>query len=379
MQNTDEPRGDLDDEQLLLPLFRFLVRSGVPLGTRDYLDGLRALQGGFGTGSLDRLRKMVLAVWARTAEEHRIVERWFAALPTASSQLVRAFDERLAENEASLPLVSSWDGPAHEKDEENPETSQAFDHSLSASESGPRSRISIAGPRERGGIPLPRIAAHPAIGESYVMRPRPLVPVREMAMIWRRFRRTSRTGIATEVDLVETIAERCRKGSLLEPKRRPRRRNTARLAMLVDLSDSMSPWTCSVASLAESVALAGLATAEVRFFRNLLGRRVHESPWTTSSEEWETFAVRNAGSALMIISDAGSARGLLNRRRANQTVNVLERDRARFSAVVWINPMPRDRWPGTTAGLVTQVASVPMFCLNRSELLLAIDVMRGNK
>ena len=57
---------------LLLGLFRELKAAGVPVGVRDYLDGLEALRLGFGQGSRAALRELAIALWGRSDEERRL-------------------------------------------------------------------------------------------------------------------------------------------------------------------------------------------------------------------------------------------------------------------------------------------------------------------
>ena len=80
-------------------------------------------------------------------------------------------------------------------------------------------------------------------------------------------------------------------------------------------------------------------------------------------------------SAALIFSDAGAARGDLELERVRTTVAFLDALRARVRNVAWLNPMPRVRWDGTTAGEVAQL--VPMFELSRRGLYGAIGVLRG--
>jgi uncharacterized protein with von Willebrand factor type A (vWA) domain len=87
---------------------------------------------------------------------------------------------------------------------------------------------------------------------------------------------------------------------------------------------------------------------------------------------------RHAGAGLLMVSDAGSARGYLNRRRALQTADFLAEARRFFPAIVWLNPMPRARWAGTTAALIAARPGAHA-ALDAAHLLRAIDILRGNK
>ena len=45
--------------------------------------------------------------------------------------------------------------------------------------------------------------------------------------------------------------------------------------------------------------------------------------------------------------------------------------------MAWLNPMPQERWAGTTAEAIAQ--QVPMFEFNRAGLEQAIGALRGQR
>jgi uncharacterized protein with von Willebrand factor type A (vWA) domain len=88
---------------------------------------------------------------------------------------------------------------------------------------------------------------------------------------------------------------------------------------------------------------------------------------------------RHAGAGLLVVSDAGSARGYLNRRRALQTAAFLAEARRLFPTIVWLNPMPRARWAGTTAALVADRPASACCHSTAPTCCAPIDILRGNK
>src|SRR5207245_10873450 len=78
---------------------------------------------------------------------------------------------------------------------------------------------------------------------------------------------------------------------------------------------------------------------------------------------------------VLVFCDAGAARGGFNLERIDLTEKFLKRFKQSFRYIAWLNPMPRSRWPGTTAGEVMQL--IPMFDLSRRGLDDAISVLRG--
>jgi uncharacterized protein with von Willebrand factor type A (vWA) domain len=101
------------------------------------------------------------------------------------------------------------------------------------------------------------------------MIPRTPVTLRALVIAWRRFRLAQRTGPRTELDIAATIAEKCRRGRLIEPALVAARRNQARLVLLVDASASMEPWRPLSRLLAESLDRSQLAHAALYFFDNV--------------------------------------------------------------------------------------------------------------
>ncbi|MCK6394581.1 VWA domain-containing protein [Zoogloea sp.] len=369
---------------LLLGLFRELKAHGVPVGVRDYLDGVEALRLGFGQGDRAALRELASALWGRSDEERRLIARWFDVLPAPEAAQIAGIDEALDTLDARADEPAVAPATPARPSAPTPAGSQAGPTGMpgpspdTTSTEAARARVSFAAAREGSGLPVPRLASAPPIGEDYVLDPQPLISPRDLAVLWRRYRRSTRHGPRTEMDLAATLRERCRRGLLCRPVCRPRRSNSARLLILADASPSMDPWRPFLATLAASLPLGRLARAELRYFSNQPRRQLYATPDLDQPEDRNEVLRRHAGAALLVVSDAGSARGALNRRRALQTTDFLDEARRLFPAAVWLNPMPRRRWAGTTAGLIA-TGPVPMLPVDAPHLLRAIDILRGNK
>ncbi len=79
--------------------------------------------------------------------------------------------------------------------------------------------------------------------------------------------------------------------------------------------------------------------------------------------------------AVVIFSDGGAARGGYSEERLRMTERFLGQLRSRVRYVVWVNPMPRERWGGTTAGAIA--LRVPMVGCDRAGLQRAMKILRG--
>lgn len=366
----------------LLGLFRELIANGVPLGTRDYLEGLEALRTELVDQTLSacsraRLCELTQLLWARSDEERRLITRWFEAVPPTAATAIDAFEASAATHDVQAPSRRPSVHPPTASAPGAPRDDPAAPQGEARRIAGPKARVSFAGSGETGGIPVPRLMAEPILFEDYVLQPKALISSRELSVLLRRYRRASRHGPRRELDVQATIRARCRDGQLRAPIYRAQRTNTARLVVLADVSPSMAPWSSFLDTLADSLAL-GRLDQTLRYFSNLPRRQLFLSPDMRQAEPLDTALQAYAGASLLVISDAGAARSVLNRRRAARSLDFLEEAGQLFPTIVWLNPMPEARWGHTTAELIAR-GPARMLPLSPANLSLTIDVLRGNK
>jgi hypothetical protein len=198
-----------------------------------------------------------------------------------------------------------------------------------------------------------------------------------MAGCWRQFRRSSRCGPPEELDVEATLAEIGRTGLLLEPALRARRRNQAGLLLLIDCQGSMAPFSPFVDELVQSVLRSGMLGRVHRYyFHDYPGNAVFIQPNLTQSIGLEEILSCHAkDNSVLVVSDAGAARGDFDRRRIENTRRFMTILGDYTYLYAWLNPMPVRRWSRTTAAPIARL--VPMFPLDRDGLSDAINVLRG--
>jgi uncharacterized protein with von Willebrand factor type A (vWA) domain len=242
-----------------------------------------------------------------------------------------------------------------------------------------------------------------------VLVPRYPVSERAVAQAWRRLRRPVRTGPAGELDVAATVARRSRTGVVSPPVLVPRRRNSARLLLLVDVGGSMRPYQDLAEHVCGAIRRAGrLDRLDVAYFHNLpapsadrmlldelpdpFGRRVDQILRRIRHlDDGRVYAdprLREPGSlatlldgldghtAAAVVSDAGAARGHFDSVRLIDSIALLKAVRNRCGTPVWLNPAPQERWARTTAEQIRR--HVPMYPLARKDGLdQAVGVLRG--
>ena len=81
-------------------------------------------------------------------------------------------------------------------------------------------------------------------------------------------------------------------------------------------------------------------------------------------------------SAVLIISDAGAARGHYDGRRVADTKRFIKTLSAYTYLYSWVNPLPASRWRATTAEDIACI--VPMYPLTREGLIDAFTILQGH-
>jgi uncharacterized protein len=202
---------------------------------------------------------------------------------------------------------------------------------------------------------------------------------RQMKQNWRYLRRPVREGIPTELDIEATVNQIGQQGVLLEPVLLPPRINQSELLLLIDQDGSMVPFHSLSRRLAETAVRGGrLGKAGIYYFHNCPGEYLYRDSYHQDAEAISTLISRiPERTVVLIFSDAGAARGGYSEERIELTRQFLTQLKQKVRYITWLNPIPQNRWYGTTADDIA--GWVSMFEMTRRGLQGAINVLRGRK
>jgi len=201
---------------------------------------------------------------------------------------------------------------------------------------------------------------------------------RQMKQSWRYLRRLVREGAAVELDVEATVNEIGRQGMLLEPVFVPPRVNRIKLILLIDRDGSMVPFHSLSQRLVQTALQgSGLHQIKIYYFHNCpTGYLYHDPAHVEAEPVSKVFQhLHSQRTSVLIFSDGGAACGRWNPERIELTAKFLQQLRQQVRYLAWLNPMPRNRWQGTTAGKIARM--LPMFEFNRRGLDDAIAVLSG--
>ena len=210
------------------------------------------------------------------------------------------------------------------------------------------------------------------------------IPPRKMVQIWRTLRQFEFHGRSNQLDIPATVKEWATSNMITEPVYKPvKSPKESSLLIFADHRGSMIPFHSLTETIIEAaITDGGHRRAEVFYFENLPVQQVYQG-----SKNMEAillkyiFAMGNPKHTVaLIISDAGAARGHLNHQRAQETGKFIKKLKKSVKQIAWLNPMPYDRWFGTTAELIgQQIDMFPILDSDETGFSQAIKLLVGKE
>lgn len=378
----------------LRDLFNRLRKAGLPLGVDEYQLLLKALMAGFGIADRKALVRLCKILWIKSDEEGHIFDYHFAEVMKEAIAPETATSSQSSSMQTEPQIAPEPQSPTPEQiapksEPTQPPAQPAIDSQPAPTPSLPETTEPIPPPEStleiEDEIQVAKSAFQFAsddeeIADSRFLLTSDYLPVtkRQMKQTWRYLRRPIREGTRTELDVEATVKRIARQGILLEPVLVARRVNRAELILLIDQDGSMVPFHSLAERLMETAMRGGrLGKTGIYYFHNCPVDYLYRDPGHQKAETFEQVLSRLSPgrSSVLIFSDGGAARGGYNGDRLELTEAFLNRFKQRLRYMTWLNPVPKSRWQGTTAGKIAQ--RIPMFECDRPGLQDAIGVLRG--
>lgn len=352
---------EFQSEAIIEKFFK-LIRKDFNLGMREYLAALDAVRGGFGNQDLLTLRSTLKLLWCHSAAQQKRFDESWESLVVASEREMRAKDHG--------PLDADQPSDASEK---SPDV-------LSVNKSNPLPAAITPEPDtnfQLAPLPVRAPVAPLEMDSSADLAAYWPMTRRSMGYFWRYLRRTRADGPMDVLDLRATVEQAAQVGIFLGPVYRRREVNHAHLMLFLDQEGSMMPLHRFTRDLVETAQEdSTLEQLGIYYFYNVPGTHVYEDEALAKPILLSQVLMHcDSETSVVIISDAGAARGQRQMKRLRETTMFIAQLKRRTNLIGWLNPMPRSRWVNTTAGLLSRL--VPMAQMDDEGFSHLIDVVRG--
>jgi len=207
------------------------------------------------------------------------------------------------------------------------------------------------------------------------------VSKRQMQQICRFLPLTQASAIGNEIDIEKTIQHFAENAIMVQPVFKKQVKIHNRVHILIDHEGSMHAFETLSETFSQALQEAFEKQAnsfQKYYFYNVPQKHIFKN---TSHTEYKRTAqwiaeLKPNQDAVIIISDAGAARDSNSGERLKTTLRFLIQLKKHTNKIVWLNPLPKERWLGNSAKRIADVVS--MFYLdNAQELQNAVNILKG--
>jgi hypothetical protein len=334
-----------------IDLFHHL-RAEKMMITLDQYDLLQqALDQGYGLKGWEDLRRLCHVLWVKPCPgyDRDLFDRIFDQYVR---QLHRHWQAELA---AEVPLPEAPDPP-----EDKP-----------VLPSVPPRRMPANQPTAAEQAPIAVKTAPPDYGvvsdSDFQLTPRQLpVPLETVRGSWRVLRQLIREGKDSELDLDGTIARINREGVFDQVVFRSTLVQRAELVVLIDDGEAMVPFQPAIQPLITAVEEQRVSPAHLYRFTVFPDDYLYQWRQPTKAVPLVSLLSRwhQSRTIVWVVSDAGAAASTYSPERLRGIVEFLVKIQPCIRELLWINPLPSDRWLATTATAIAQVLDGRMIALD---------------
>lgn len=180
--------------------------------------------------------------------------------------------------------------------------------------------------------------------------------IRNIKVALRRLRKFTRTGVAEELDITDTIRSTAHKAGLLDIKMVPERKNKVKVLLFFDIGGSMDPHIKLCEELF-SAARTEFKHMEYFYFHNFIYEGVWKDNfrrWSERTSVWDIihkfgpdYRVIFVGDASMSPYEIMAVGGSVEHFNEEPGAVWMQRLTHHFQKLIWLNPEPQRAWNGT--------------------------------
>lgn len=338
----------------LLTLFQQLRQAGMKLTPEQYELLQQALQQGHGIQGWEDLKRVCRLLWVKPSLDYdgAVFDRVFDRYQQAHQ---REFQSSI------VPDVTSASLQRPTPDIHIP---QVPPRRMPAAEAISEVQAPIAVKTQSLGLGTPKKT-------DWVVTPTAVpLSLETIERSWRSLRRPLRKGVATEVDLEATLNRIYQNGFFDDVVLRPAQRQQGELLLLIDDSEVMLPFRPALFPLITAVEEQRISPSQLYRFTVYPDDYLYDwkRPYQAIPLKTVLSQAHQNRTIVLIVSDAGAASRTDTPERRQGIATFLESLLPCVQQLLWLNPLPPDRWNFTTAQSVAQALNGRMFPLDATSL-----------
>ncbi|MEH1853765.1 MAG: hypothetical protein V7L11_19290 [Nostoc sp.] len=348
-------------DSLLLDLFQELRKAGMALTLEQYELLQKAVASGYGLGGWQDIKRVCRLLWVKPCDNYD------------ASIFNRTFDSYIQQHHAKMPVdtkPSENNSPA----KISPNLPQIPPRKKGTPSTQSKDEI-------KGEVQVPIAVKTSSISPSFentrnnfYLNPKDFpIQLQDVQVAWRLLRKAMQIGWDYELDIEATLDRIEREGIFSEVVMRSVRIRRTELLLLIDDSPAMIPFFPALQPFIQAIQEARINPARIYRFTSYPDEYLYHWHHPAKAEPLTNLLSklhRNRTVAL-IISDTGAATATYSQERIQGISKFLTALSPCIRQLIWLNPLPSQRWEQTSAWAIDGVLNGKMLIYEPASLRTA--------
>ena len=353
---------------LLLDLFRKLQDAGMALTLEQYELLRKAVAQGYGLGGWQDIKRVCRLLWVKPCANYdgkifdltfeRYIKQHHDKMPVQSALLVSE-PPKPKKPPSNLPQIPPRIPPRSK----SPSTEK-------------QGKGQVPAAVETGTTPNPKKPVSTPFedakkGKEFHFKPTDFpIQLQDVQVSWRLLRQAKQVGLDYELDLEATLVQIEQEGIFSDVVMRPVRTRRAELLLLIDDSSAMIPFFPALDPFIQAIKEARITPARIYRFTSYPDEYLYYWHHPTQAEPLTSLLpkLHRHRTVALIFSDAGSATATYSQERIQGILKFLTALSPCVRQIIWLNPLPSQRWEQTSAWTIDAVLNGKMLTYEPASL-----------
>jgi uncharacterized protein with von Willebrand factor type A (vWA) domain len=352
---------------LLLDLFQELRKAGMDLTLEQYDLLRKAVAQGYGLGGWQDIKRVCRLLWVKPCSKYdgkifdltfeHYIKQHHDKMPVQPPEPSLEFIDK-RELPSNLPQI-----PPRRRSSSSPSTEKQGKGQVPAAvETGttPNHEKPVSTPFEDA-----------KKGKEFHFKPTDFpIQLQDVQVSWRLLRQAKQVGLDYELDLEATLVQIEQEGIFSDVVMRPVRTRRAELLLLIDDSSAMIPFFPALDPFIQAIKEARITPARIYRFTSYPDEYLYYWHHPTQAEPLTNLLpkLHRHRTVALIFSDAGSATATYSQERIQGISKFLTALSPCVRQVIWLNPLPSQRWEQTSAWTIDAVLNGKMLTYEPASL-----------
>ncbi|MFY7884018.1 MAG: hypothetical protein ACOVOV_04145 [Dolichospermum sp.] len=349
---------------LLLDLFQELRKAGMALTLEQYDLLRKAVTQGYGLGGWQDIKRVCRLLWVKPCPKYdgKIFDL--------------TFERYIQQHHDKMPILKPQPDLEPPKPKKPPSNLPQIPPRMKSPSTEKQGKGQVPAAVETRTTPNPEKPVSTPFedvkkGKEFHFKPTDFpIQLQDVQVSWRLLRQAKQVGLDYELDLEATLVQIEQEGIFSNVVMRPVRTRRAELLLLIDDSSAMIPFFPALDPFIQAIKEARITPARIYRFTSYPDEYLYHWHHPTQAEPLTSLLpkLHRHRTVALIFSDAGAATATYSQERIQGISKFLTALSPCVRQIIWLNPLPSQRWEQTSAWTIDAVLNGKMLTYEPASL-----------